>query len=311
MKRRSFDGILPATFIESERLRDYLKLDVTVISETFQHTGSFKFRAAYNLASKVPNEKILTASSGNFGQALAKACKMLNKKCFVVMPQSSARVKIEAVRYYDAVVDLIDTNKISRNERVKQLAEKMPDAYVASAYDDPFVIEGNSTLGKEIAQKDLDVVIVPIGGGGLISGIVKGLRAKGSNMKVIGVEPLLANDAARSLKAGRLIADKVEAPTIADGARTLSLGRLNWEIIKNEVEKIIEVDEEKIIQAVRIYFHLVNLKAEPTGALSLGALLKAKKNFMEKKIGIVVSGGNVDAEVYARIISQTEKACTI
>ncbi len=311
MKRRSFDGILPATFIESERLRDYLKLDVTVISETFQHTGSFKFRAAYNLASKVPNEKILTASSGNFGQALAKACKMLNKKCFVVMPQSSARVKIEAVRYYDAVVDLIDTNKISRNERVKQLAEKMPDAYVASAYDDPFVIEGNSTLGKEIAQKDLDVVIVPIGGGGLISGIVKGLRAKGSNMKVIGVEPLLANDAARSLKAGRLIADKVEAPTIADGARTLSLGRLNWEIIKNEVEKIIEVDEEKIIQAVRIYFHLVNLKVEPTGALSLGALLKAKKNFMEKKIGIVVSGGNVDAEVYARIISQTEKACTI
>jgi len=311
MKRRSFDGILPATFIESERLRDYLKLDVTVISETFQHTGSFKFRAAYNLASKVPNEKILTASSGNFGQALAKACKMLNKKCFVVMPQSSARVKIEAVRYYDAVVDLIDTNKISRNERVKQLAEKMPDAYVASAYDDPFVIEGNSTLGEEIAQKDLDVVIVPIGGGGLISGIVKGLRAKGSNMKVIGVEPLLANDAARSLKAGRLIADKVEAPTIADGARTLSLGRLNWEIIKNEVEKIIEVDEEKIIQAVRIYFHLVNLKVEPTGALSLGALLKAKKNFMEKKIGIVVSGGNVDAEVYARIISRTEKACTI
>jgi threonine dehydratase len=310
-QKRNCGAILPTTFIESEKLNDYLKLDVTIISETFQHTGSFKFRAAYNLASKVPNSKILTASSGNFGQALAKACRMLNKKCFVVMPQSSAKVKIEAVRYYDAVVDLIDTDKISRNERVRQLAEKMPDAYVASAYDDPLVIEGNSTLGEEIARKNLDIVIVPIGGGGLISGVVKGLRAKGSGMKVIGAEPLLANDAARSLKAGRLIADKVEAPTIADGARTLSLGRLNWEIIKDEVEKIIEVDEERIMRAVWIYFHLVNLKVEPTGALSLGALLKDKKDFMGKKVGIVVSGGNVDTEVYVRVISQMVKAYKI
>jgi threonine dehydratase len=296
--------ILPTTFIESEKLKDFLKLDVTVISETFQRTGSFKFRAAYNLALKVPHEKILAASSGNFGQALAKACKILGKKCFIVMPQAAAKVKIEAVRYYGAVVDLIDTKKISRNERVEQLANKMPDAYIASAYDDPFVIEGNSTLGVEIAKKCFDVVLVPVGGGGLISGIVKGLRSQGSNTEVIGAEPLLANDAARSLKEGRIIANETEIMTIADGARTLSLGKLNWEIISKEVKKIIEVDEETIAKAVWLYFHLTNLKVEPTGALSLAALIKTKKDFAGKKVGVLVSGGNVDAKVYSEIISK-------
>ena len=142
-------AIRPTTFIESSKLRDYLGLDVTIASETFQHTGSFKFRAAYNLALNVEQDEILTASSGNFGQALAYACHLLGKKCTVVMPVTSAQVKIEAVRGYGATVDLVDTTKVGRNERVAQLAEQMPDAYFASAYDDKFVIEGNSSLGDE------------------------------------------------------------------------------------------------------------------------------------------------------------------
>lgn len=296
-------AIRPTVFIESEKLKTYLGIDLTVATETFQHTGSFKFRAAYNLALNVENDEILTASSGNFGQALAYACKLLKKKCVVVMPETSAAVKIEAVRNYGATVDLVDTRKVGRSERVTQLAEKMPNCYVASPYDDLLVIEGNSTLGDEISERDFDVVIVPIGGGGLISGISKGLCRNASKANLIGAEPLLGNDAARSLRAGKIIVNEQEPLTIADGARTLSLGNHNWEIIKSGVSEILEVSDEKIIEAVRLYFGLANLKSEPTGALTLGAILENKEKFKDKKICAVVSGGNVDTEVYRRILS--------
>jgi threonine dehydratase len=276
---------------------------VTIAAEAFQHTGSFKFRAGYNLALNVPNDRILTASSGNFGQALAYACKLVGKECTVVMPATSARVKIEAVRGYGAVVDLVDTAKVGRSERVAQLAEAMPDAYVASAYDDDHVINGNSTLGDELAVEDFDVVISPVGGGGLISGIVTGLHRHASAMAVYGAEPLLGNDAARSLRAGELVANDSEPMTIADGARTLSLGKRNWPIIRDNVAGIVEVSDERIAEAVRYYFGLANLKCEPTGALSLGAVLEKPELFSGKKICLVVSGGNVDPAVYCDLIS--------
>lgn len=297
-------AIRASTFIRSQKLRDHLGLDITVASETFQHTGSFKFRAAYNLASSVPNEEILTASSGNFGQALAYACRLIGKKCTVVMPDTSAKVKIDAVRSYGATVDLVDTTKVGRNERVAQLAEQVPDAYFASAYDDDFVIAGNATLGDELAAHDFDVVISPVGGGGLISGIVTGLRERGSNIEVIGAEPLLGNDGARSLRAGQLIANDHEPLTIADGARTISLGKRNWEIIRTSIEEIIEVPDESIEEAMRLYFGMVNLKSEPTGALSLGAVLLDKARFEGMSVCVVVSGGNVDPNVYSTIITQ-------
>ena len=298
------DAIRPTTFIESSKLRDHLGLDITIASETFQHTGSFKFRAGYNLASNVPNESILTASSGNFGQALAYACKLLNKKCTVVMPETSAQVKIDAVRSFGATVDLIDVKKVGRSERVAQLAAEMPDAYVASAYDDQFVIDGNSTIGEELASKDFDVIVVPIGGGGLISGVVGGLRRSGSNATVIGAEPLLGNDAARSLRAGEIVRNETEPMTIADGARTISVGNLNWPIIKENVPEIIEVADENIAQALRLYFGLANLKCEPTGAISLGAVLEAQEKFAGKKVCLIVSGGNVDVGIYRAILQQ-------
>ena len=297
------ETIRSTTFVESEKLKTHFGLDVTIASETFQHTGSFKFRAAYNLALNVKNEGILTASSGNFGQALAYACRLIGKKCTVVMPETSAKVKIEAVKSYGATVDLIDTKRVGRGARVAQLAEQMPDFYIASAYDDLFVIEGNATLGDEISQRDFDVVISPVGGGGLISGISRGLCRSGHRAKLIGAEPLMANDAARSLKAGRVIANESEPQTIADGARTISLGAHNWAIIEKGVTEIIEVSDEKIIEATRLLFTLANLKSEPTGALTLGAILESKNKFAGKKICLVVSGGNVDAEVYRNILS--------
>ncbi|MBK6722027.1 MAG: pyridoxal-phosphate dependent enzyme [Acidobacteria bacterium] len=298
------DAIRPTTFIESAKLRDHFGLDITIATETFQHTGSFKFRAGYNLALNVDNDEILTASSGNFGQALAYACKLLGKKCTVIMPVTSAQVKIDAVRGFGATVDLIDVTKVSRNDRVAQLKAQMPDAYFASPYDDKFVIEGNSTLGDEIAVRDFDAVIVPVGGGGMISGVISSFCRNGKQTPVYGAEPKLGNDAARSLAAGEIVANETEPMTIADGARTLQLGKLNWEIIKTGTAGIIEVPDELTAKALRLYFGLVNLKSEPTGALSLGAVLADQERFRGQKVCVVVSGGNVDAGVYARIISE-------
>jgi len=166
------------------------------------------------------------------------------------------------------------------------------------------VIEGNSRLGTEIAalNRDFHAVIAPLGGGGLTSGLIVGLRRAGSAIPVIAAEPLLANDGARSLREGRIVANEFESETIADGTRTLSLGVHNWKILQHGLEGIIEVPEDKIAEAVRLLFLRANLKAEPTGALSLGAVLAAPERFKNQTVCCVVSGGNVDPSTYARLL---------
>lgn len=298
------EAIRPTTFISAFNLSKILDAELTIASETFQHSGSFKFRAAYNVAVNVPNKEIITASSGNFGQAMAFACALTDKKCTVVMPETSAKVKIEGVKSYGAAVDLIDTKKVGRSERVAQLAAENPNAYIGSAFDDMFVIDGNSTLGDELSGKQFDIIISPVGGGGLASGIVKSLSRNGNQAKVFGAEPLLGNDAFRSLQAGKIITNEQEPKTIADGARTLSLGKLNWEILQTGLTGIVEVSDEKICEAVKLLFKEANLKVEPTGALSLGAILEQPQLFSKKRVCIIASGGNVDAEVYQKILNQ-------
>jgi threonine dehydratase len=298
------ETIRPTTFITAFNLSKILGIDLTIASETLQHSGSFKFRAAYNVAVNVPNKEIITASSGNFGQAMALACALTDKKCTVVMPETSAKVKIEGVKNYGATVDLIDTKKVGRSERVAQLALENPNAYIGSPYDDVFVIDGNATLGDELSDKGFDIIISPIGGGGLASGVIKGLCRNGDSAKVYAAEPLLGNDAFRSLQAGKIIANEDEPNTIADGARTLSLGKLNWEILQPGLAGIVEVSEEKICEAVRILFKEANLKVEPTGALSLGAILEQPQLFADKRVCIIAGGGNVDVEVYRNILGE-------
>jgi threonine dehydratase len=298
-------AIRKTTIIESRRLSSALGARIILASETFQHTGSFKFRAAYNVARRVDSDLFLTASSGNFGQALAYACRLLSKSCIVVMLSNSAQVKVDAVRGYGGRVELVDVTVKSRWERVQELAREHPSAYVVSPYDDSFVIEGNSSLGRELAalEYDFDSVVVPVGGGGLASGIVVGLREGKKSIPVIGAEPLLANDAARSLREGRLVANESEPQTIADGAKTLSLGDRNWEILRPGLERIVEVPEIKIAEGLRALFRLANLKVEPTGALGIGAILTGPEIFAGRTVCCVASGGNVDPQAYARFLS--------
>jgi threo-3-hydroxy-L-aspartate ammonia-lyase len=293
------------TIIDSPRLSKRLGATLVLASETLQYTGSFKFRAGYNVAANVRERHVLTASSGNFGQAIALACSLFNKRCTVVMPTTAPKVKIDAVREYGAEVDLVDVAKKGRLERLAELAREFPDAYVASPYDDMLVIEGNSTLGAELFNLDLnlDFIVAPIGGGGLTSGLVKAAERSGTKTQVIAAEPALANDAAESFRAGHLVARADESATIADGARVLRLGDRNWEILSAGLAGVIEVSEEQIEEGVRLLFALANLKAEPTGALALGAVLADRDRFAGKRVCCVISGGNADPALYAKLIA--------
>lgn len=295
----------PTTWIAAPRLAERLGLELVLATESFQYTGSFKFRAAGQVAASVAATTLIGASSGNFGQGLAAACRLLGKRAVVVMPTTSAEVKVAAVREHGGEVVFVDTQRQSRAERVREVAAAHPGCYVASAYDDPLVIAGNATLGDELARGPFpfEALLAPVGGGGLTSGLLTGLRRSGSLAEVWAAEPQLANDAARSLAAGRLIANPSEPQTLADGARTLSLGRHNWEILRGGLAGIIEVPEEAIAEALRLLFALANLKAEPTGALAVGALLADPARFGGRRLCCLVSGGNVDPSLFRSLLA--------
>jgi len=294
----------PTTIVDAPRLSKKLGVDLLLASETFQYTGSFKFRAAFNVAANVKHTHIITASSGNFGQAIAYACSLFGKRCTVVMPHTAPKIKVEAVREYGAEVDLVDVEKKGRLERLGELAKQFPDAYVASPYDDPLVIEGNAGLATELFALGLefDYIIAPIGGGGLTSGLVTAVARSGKQIQVLAAEPLLANDAAESFRAGHIVSQPDESNTIADGARVLRLGDNNWEILSHGLAGVIEVTEGQIREGVRLLFALANLKAEPTGALALGAVLAEPERFKGKRVCCVISGGNADPALYAELV---------
>ncbi len=293
-----------ATFLSSDRLDDAVGARVTVASETFQHTGSFKLRAALAVALHATESHLVTASSGNFGAALARAARLAGKKCTVVMPASSSKVKIAQVRSYDATVDLIDTMKTSRAARLAELAASISDARSCSPYDDPWVIAGNATLGHEIfTALDPDVVVAPVGGGGLSSGLVVARDDANAKAAIVGAEPAIANDAARSLRAKKRIANETEPQTIADGARTLSLGLRNFAILERGMQSVVEVSEATIREAVRVLFGALHLKVEPTGALAVAAVMTNPAEFAGKRVVCIASGANVEPALYASMLT--------
>jgi len=278
--------------------------ELLIASETFQYTGSFKFRAAYSAALRSSANRLIAASSGNFGQALAYAASLMGKEAIIVMPDNSAAVKIESVKRFGGRVELIETKKVSRAQRVAELSAQYPDAQILSAYDHDDVIAGNSTLGLELAERagGYDAVIVPLGGGGLSAGLIKGLEQGGSAISVYGAEPQLANDGKRSLVEGRIVVNEAEPQTIADGARTVSIGERNWPILQKGIKDILEVKEDEIESAVRLLFNFANLKSEPTGGLALAAALANRELFEGRRVICIVSGGNVDTDVFIRIL---------
>lgn len=291
-------------FIDAPLISEQLGFRVTFISELQQHTHSFKFRAAWSVVQNVDNSHFIAASSGNFGQALAKACQLSGRQCTIVMPTTSSKVKITAVKGFGAEVVFVDTAVQSRASKVSEVLLRHPTAHMASAYDCQWVVKGNSSLGVEIAQSglDFDAIVSPVGGGGLSAGLIQGLCHSGSLVPVWGAEPLMANDAVRSLRDGTLHRHPVEPQTIADGARTASLGALNFEILTAGIAGMIEVPEDSIVWGLQSIAK-EGLRVEPTGALSVGAL-KHWNDHSVGHIGCVLSGGNVDESTYQKLLTK-------
>ncbi len=285
--------------LTSNSLNELVSSNVYLKCENFQRIGAFKFRGAYNAIGKLVEsgkcKSILTYSSGNHAQAVALSGKMFNLKTTIIMPNNAPKSKLNATKSYGAEVITYDPQKNSREELAKDLMEK--DNYeLIPPFDHIDIVAGQGTCVKEFLEDypNLDYLLVPCGGGGLLSGSAISSKYIIPSCKVIGVEPKLADDAYKSFKTGVL--HKVHNPdTIADGVRTPSLGAITFKIIKSYVDDIITVPEEDIVKAMYFAWTRLKIVIEPTGALALSALFNMEFDFLkDKKVGVVISGGNVD-----------------
>lgn len=265
--------------------------------ENFQRAGAFKFRGACNALFSIPTNElsngVVTHSSGNFAQALALAASIKNIPAYIVMPETAPLVKVNAVKDYGGTVILCKPNLKAREETA-DLTIKKTGARFIHPYDDEKIIAGQGTASLELLEqvKHLDVIIAPIGGGGLMGGTAIAARALQENIEIIAAEPIKANDAYRSFY------DKTHYPsenpqTIADGLLT-SLGKLNFEIMMNYFDDVVCCSEENILVAMQLIMERMKIIIEPSAAVPLACIIENPNKFLGKRIGVILSGGNID-----------------
>jgi threonine dehydratase len=265
--------------------------------ENLQKVGAFKARGAHNAVFSLPDEAavrgVATHSSGNHAQALALAARNRGVEAHVVMPSNSAEVKVEAVAGYGAEITFCEPTLAARESTLEQVVERTGATFV-HPYDDYAIIAGQATAALELAGDvaDLEVVMAPVGGGGLLSGTALATHYAIPGASVIAAEPRGADDAFRSLEAGRII-PQTDPQTIADGLRT-SLGQRNFPIIREHVERIVTVSEEAIVRSMRALWERMKTVVEPSAAVPFAALLEGGVDLAGKRVGIILSGGNVD-----------------
>ncbi len=265
--------------------------------ENFQRGGAYKMRGATNAILQLTDEQkrqgVVTHSSGNFAQAVSLGAKTLGVTAHIVMPTSAPEVKKIGVREYEGIIYECEPTLEAREQNANQIAKEI-GATLLHPSNDIEVIIGQGTAAIELLeeQPDLNAIFCPVGGGGLIAGSALTAHYFGNNCKVYGGEPFEADDAYRSLLSGRIEGNET-TNTIADGLKT-TLGSNNFPIIKEHVSGIIRVTEEEIVSAMRLIWERMKIIVEPSSAVTLAALLRDKANFSDQKIGIVISGGNVD-----------------
>jgi threonine dehydratase len=271
----------------------YLKL------ENLQKTGSFKVRGAFNRVSRVAEPKIIAASMGNHAQAVAYAAKMLGKHAVVVMPDTASLVKQEATKGYGAEVVLHG----GKFQDALDHALSRRDAVFIHPFDDDDIVAGQGTIGLEVLEevRDVDVVLVPVGGGGLIAGVAAAVKALSPRTAVIGVQAEAATAACRSFREKR-ICEQVPGTTIADGIAVGRAGERTFELIARQVDDMVSVDENAIARAILLFLERKKLVVEGAGAVPLAALLTFPDRFRGKRVVLVVSGGNIDFTLVDRII---------
>ncbi len=309
---RRLEGVAHRTPVMRSRTLDRLTGAALFFKcENFQRTGSFKFRGAYNALATLPEAErrrgVLTYSSGNHAQALALAGRLLSVAVTVVMPQNAPEVKQAATAGYGAEIVRYDPEQITREELGRRLAAER-GLTIIPPYDHPQIVAGQGTAARELleAVASLDVLLVPCGGGGLLSGSALSVRALAPWCRVIGVEPERADDATRSFRTGRL--HRVHNPdTIADGARTPSLGEITFPLVRQYVDDMVTVSETAILQAMYVLWERLKLVVEPTGALPLAALLENRVAVKDQRVGLILSGGNVDLRRAATLFATLQQ----
>ncbi len=293
-------GIANKTPVMTSRtLNAQLNSSIFFKCENFQRMGAFKFRGAYNAISQLSTAQkkkgIITHSSGNHAQAVALASQILGIKATIVMPKNSPLVKVNATRGYGAKVVFCESTLASREETTNKLIAQHGYTLV-HPYDNDQVISGQGTAALELLMEvgNLDAIFAPVGGGGLLSGTAIAAKGFNPNIKVYAGEPKNADDAYRSMREGKILTND-HPNTIADGLRT-NLCERTFNIIRQNVDQIVTVTEQEILHAMRFLWERMKLVVEPSGAVSLAGLLSGQINTQGQKIGVILSGGNVDLE---------------
>lgn len=279
--------------------------------ENYQRMGAFKFRGAMNaLAQFTPEQKaagVVAFSSGNHAQAIALSARLLGIPATIVMPEDAPAAKIAATKEYGGKVILYNRYTEDRQQIGDDLAQKHGMTLIPP-YDHPHVIAGQGTAAKELFEEvgDLDALFVCLGGGGLISGCALAARHLSPNCKVYGVEPEAGNDAQQSFRAGKIV--RIDTPkTIADGAQTTFLGNYTFELIRQNVDDIFTASDAELVQSMKFFAERMKMVVEPTGCLGFAAARGLKDELRGKKIGIIISGGNVDIGRYGEFLTQASQ----
>jgi threo-3-hydroxy-L-aspartate ammonia-lyase len=276
--------------------------------ENLQRMGAFKFRGAYNaLAMLGPEERrrgVVAFSSGNHAQAVALAGRLLGIPATIVMPADAPAVKVAATRGYGAEIAFYDRARGESRHKIAQDIAQTKGATLVPPFDHPAVIAGQGTTAKELIEDvgPLDYLFVCCGGAGLLSGCAIAAQHLSPGIRVVGVEPAAGDDGARSFRAKKLVS--IEVPqTIADGARTESLGAITFPLVLRHVHDIITVTDAELVEAMRFLWERMKLVVEPTGALATAAVLKGAIDVRAKRVGIILSGGNVDLKAIAQLFA--------
>lgn len=278
--------------------------------EQFQRAGAFKFRGAYNRIASLPEEQrargVIAFSSGNHAQAVALCAQMFGVPAVICMPDDAPEVKVAGTRGYGAEIVRYDRFTQDREELARGIAEERGLTLIPP-YNDPFIMAGQGTAALELLDEvaDLDVIAVPVGGGGLLSGTTVAAHGVNPKLRVIGVETEAANHAYLSLRQHERV--KIAPPdTLADGIRTAQVGALPWTVIAREVEDVVLVSEDEVKAAIRFLLLRLKLVVEPTGAVAAAAALFGKLGRSGERVGVILSGGNVEPVVLAQVLREGE-----
>ena len=293
--------------LRSSTLDTRLQAQVFFKCENFQRMGAFKFRGAFNALSRFDAARRLAGaiafSSGNHGQAIALSARLLGIPAVILMPTDAPQAKIDATRGYGGgEVILFDRFKQDREVLTREIAVQRGMTLIPP-FDHPDVIAGQGTAAKELFEEvgELDYLFACMGGGGLLSGCALSAHALSPNCKVIGVEPEAGNDGQQSFRSGAIV--RIATPkTIADGAQTQSLGEITFAIIRRDVYDVLTATDAQLVEAMRFYGERMKMVVEPTGCLSLAAVCHGGVALQGKRVGVIVSGGNVDLSRFAQLV---------